>query len=144
MAKYQPTPSKIRRYKNTSYKKRISNVYARSFNAHIVTDAESKANHNLVLAPDTLAVTQFPVMLEKTYHTKASEYNVCKNGVTPSFSDLTKESRTLILTVLMSAGNIPSRLLTVSTGMLARQVGQIRRWHIQNWKTLTPNRIINY
>jgi hypothetical protein len=137
------TARKIVQCKNTAYRTRIKNMRAESKQVQVQTVQESPANDNFNRVPGKTLVATLPILKEKTYFLSSREYDVCKNGVTPSFSALTKENRTLILSIILSVGNIPSRLLSDATGMLARQIGQIRRWHNKGWQTQTPNKIFN-
>lgn len=53
----------------------------------------------------------------------------------PSFMALSRSSRTELISQILYSGNTPSQRLTISLGITPRQIGQIRRWWIPNWKT---------
>jgi hypothetical protein len=53
----------------------------------------------------------------------------------PSFMAMSRSSRTELISQIFSSGNTPSRQLTAKLGITARQIGQIRRWWIDNWQT---------
>lgn len=80
--------------------------------------------------------------------TKQQEWRSIKTiPAIPTFMDMSNETRTRILHVVYSFGAAPSSVLCRLVGLTARQVGQIRRWNIPNWRDLTNqhiNRANNY
>jgi hypothetical protein len=58
------------------------------------------------------------------------------NQAIPSFIDMTDETRTRTLQVIYNWGPAPSSMVARLLGLTARQIGQIRRWHIPNWRLI--------
>jgi hypothetical protein len=65
---------------------------------------------------------------------RSKEYDTCKSGH-PSYKQMTNFTRTTMLRQIQLLGNTASRLVTRFIGLSARQIGQIRRHHFQDWRT---------
>jgi hypothetical protein len=89
-------------------------------------------------------LSEIPVPFASVFgiRTKDQEWRSLKTTrAIPTFQDMTNETRTRILHVVYSFGAAPSSILCRLVGLTARQVGQIRRWNIPNWRVLTNQHI---
>lgn len=76
----------------------------------------------------------YPFTLHPRYYN--NEWPALKTIPTmPSFMAMSRSSRTELISQIFSSGNTPSQQLTIRLGITARQIGQIRRWWIANWRT---------
>ena len=92
----------------------------------------------------TSLLSEIPVQQSAVFgiRTKDQDWKSIKaSSAIPTFKDLTNESRTRILHVVYSFGSAPSSTLSRLIGLTARQVGQIRRWNIPLWRTITNQHV---
>jgi hypothetical protein len=95
---------------------------------------ESEANNKFDHVGFTARITEFGHMYFFSLATQEPLY--CKSNHI-SLKSMSRGQRTSILAQLHSLGNTPSRVIhrQIGIGISARQIGQFRRHHIEEWRT---------
>lgn len=98
--------------------------------------ATRKFGHTLITANPRPNATVFGI------RTRNEEWrSISTEATIPTFMDLTNETRSRILHVIFTYGAAPSSTIAYIVGLTARQIGQIRRWHIQRWRKINNQHV---
>ena len=120
----------------TRLKRKYHSVQVQTFLIMVTTEnVESYANKKFDHTGFTLKVVERGI--DNYYGVRTQELSYTKSGHV-AYQIFTDFSRTTVLDTLRTLGNTPSPVIhrLIRIGLSARQIGQIRRWHISDWRVL--------
>lgn len=133
--------TKVYQTSRTFYTKRKNGHTLTTCFLHIATDnPESEANRNLDKSKKKLLSVTWDNRSEVVFEMAGPAFDRCVTGH-PSFRFMTPLQRDkLIILLCRTMANVSSRVLAyqLNIGLNPRQIGQIRRWHNEFWRTTSP------
>jgi hypothetical protein len=141
MTKRQPTAlqSLLRRRKTKTHKRVQLRTDAAEYK--ITVDPElprTRKKGNIVISVVAYAL-KFSHQISDKHH---EGWKACKTSpTTPIFRCMDEPYQQKLIADIGKFGNSPSRVVSRHVGLIPRQIGGIRRYYIENWKTRTNKHI---